>query len=444
MGRYFGTDGIRGQANNTLTLETGLKVGRYLGYYYSKEGRGKIVIGKDTRLSSSMFENALSAGISSSGCDVYLAGYCSTPCLAYLVGEGNFNCGVMISASHNPYGDNGIKIFGGNGLKIGDDVEALIEDYIDGLTSVEYQLDDKIGQVYEYKEGVRLYQDWLLKTYPTSLKGKNFIVDLANGSNCYTAKYVLNKLGCNARYLNDAPNGININNGCGSTHLEMLKEETKKGNYDMGFAFDGDADRVLFTDENGEEVDGDKIMYLLSKYFKAQGRLNGNAMVTTVMSNIGLFKSLDAKGIGYEITPVGDKNVVDCMLKNDYVVGGEQSGHIIIKHDSNFGDGLKTALAVCEALNYYGCSLREAVKEVKIYPQLLVNQRVKDKKTVLDDEEIKALIKEIGDRLGNNGRILVRPSGTEPLIRVMVEAESDEICHDEVYKVIDLIVNKGY
>ena len=438
MGRYFGTDGIRGKAGVTLTDETVYKVGKFVGNYYKD---AKIVIGMDTRLSSKDFEQDLCRGMKESGAEVYLLGYCSTPCLAYITMADKFSCGVMISASHNPYTDNGIKIFANDGFKIKDDIESLIEDYIDDPTGIE---EKEGGKIIDYKEAIREYQNWLLQRYPLDMKGMKVCVDLCNGSNCYTAKDVLNKINGKFEYINDAPDGTNINNNCGSTHLGMLQEKVKNGDYSTGFAFDGDADRVLFVDEDGEVVDGDKIMYMLSKYLKEKGLLNKDTLVTTVMSNIGLYKALEKEGIASDITPVGDKNVCDSIVKNGFVIGGEQSGHIIYANDCFFGDGLKTALLVMEALSHYNISLKESVKDIKIYPQLLVNETVKDKNIVLNDETIMKKIEEVAERLGNNGRILVRPSGTEPLIRVMVEAENDELCHDCVYEVIDLIKERGY
>lgn len=438
MGKYFGTDGIRGKAFETLTDETVYKVGKYLGSFYKD---AKIVIGMDTRQSSKSFEEDLCKGMMESGAKVYLIGYCSTPCLAYTTMNEKFSCGVMISASHNPYTDNGIKVFGNDGFKIGDEIELKIEDYIDNPVGIENK---DGGQIIDYKQAIKTYQNWLLEKYPLDMNGLNICVDLCNGSNCYMAKDVFDKINVNATYLNNSPDGTNINNKCGSTHLEMLMEEVKKGNYSLGLAFDGDADRVLFVDENGELVDGDKIMYLLSKYLKANNKLTNNTLVTTVMSNIGLYKALERIDIKSDITPVGDKNVSDSMQKNNFVVGGEQSGHIIYSGDCYFGDGLKTALLVFEALNYYKQSLKEAVKEVKIYPQLLINTTVTDKKIVLNDEVINEKIDSIAKELGSNGRILVRPSGTEPLIRVMVEAENDELCNKYVYEVIDLIKQRGY
>lgn len=438
MGRYFGTDGIRGKAGVTLTSETVYKIGKFVGNYYKD---AKIVIGMDTRLSSKQFESDLCKGMKESGAKVYLLGYCSTPCLAYTTMNEKFSCGVMISASHNPYTDNGIKIFANDGFKIKDDIEGLIEDYIDNPTGIDSV---NTGEIIEYSSAIKTYQKWLLSLYPLNMNNRKVLVDLCNGSNCYCAKDVLNNIGLKADYLNDSPNGTNINNNCGSTHLEGLSEKVKNSDYELGFAFDGDADRVLFVDEDGEVVDGDKIMYLLSKYLKKHDMLSNNTLVTTVMSNIGLFKSVEKLDINVDITPVGDKNVVDSIVKNGFCVGGEQSGHIIYSNDCFFGDGLKTALFVLKVLSEENLTIKEAVKDVVIYPQLLINEHVKDKKIVLDDEDIKKLIDDISKRLENDGRILVRPSGTEPLIRVMVEASSDEICHDCVYEVIDLIKAKGY
>ena len=438
MGKYFGTDGVRGKAGVTLTDEMVYRIGKFVGNYY-KDAR--IVIGMDTRISSKGFEEDLCKGMTESGAKVYLLGYCSTPCLAYTTMNEKFSCGVMISASHNPYTDNGIKIFANDGFKIGDAIELQIEAYMDDPQGIETV---NTGEVIDYKQAIQTYQNWLLDRYRMDLKGLKVCVDLCNGSNCYTARDVLEKLNGKFTYLNDSPDGTNINNHCGSTHLEMLQEAVKEGDYDLGFAFDGDADRVLFTDEDGNVVDGDRIMYLLSKYLKDNGLLTNNHLVTTVMSNIGLYKALEKLEIESDITPVGDKNVSDSMVRNHYAVGGEQSGHIIYAGDCYFGDGLKTALLVLKALEYYGISLKEAAAEVQIYPQLLVNVTVTDKKIVLNDSEICEKIDAIAKELGNNGRILVRPSGTEPLIRVMVEAENDELCHRYVYDVIDLIKERGY
>lgn len=442
MGKYFGTDGIRGEANVTLTNEIAYSVGRFIGHYYSSQGR-KIVIGKDTRLSSSMFESLLAAGISSEGCDVYELGYVSTPCLAYITMADKFDCGVMISASHNPYTDNGIKIFGNDGIKSQDSFELLIEEYIDSRKGIEYATKDDIGKIIDYHDGLDKYHRWLKSLYPNSLDRFSVLIDCANGSNTYGAKEVLEDLGCNVTAINDEPNGININRGCGSTHLEMLKEEIMKGQYDLGFAFDGDADRVLAVNSKGEEVNGDVIMFILSKYLKALNIMENDTLVVTGYSNIGLHKALKAIGLKTDVVDNGDKYVLESMLKNNYGLGGEQSGHIIIKKDCNFGDGLKTALCLLNALIYFDCSLIDAYKELKIYPQLQVNQKVSDKHLTMKDADILAKVEEIRNKLNGNGQILVRASGTENLVRVMVEAESDELCKQYVYEVIDLIKEKG-
>ena len=444
MGRYFGTDGVRGEANKDLTVSKVYKIGRYVGDYYRKNGKGRILIGKDTRLSSSMFEAALASGIAESGGDALLMGYGTTPCLAYLIANEDFDCGIMISASHNPYHDNGIKIFGTDGLKIKDDLEDPIEDYMDDLFELPRAEGKEIGHITAYAEGIDHYVDWLCRTYPTDLSGTKILLDLCNGGSCTTAEKVFRRLHADYTVMNSAPDGININTNCGSTHLEGLQEAVKKGSYDIGFAFDGDADRVLAVDPQGQVVDGDKIMYLLACYLKEEGKLQGNHLVTTVMSNIGLKKALDKKGISYAITPVGDKNVVDCLRAKGYVGGGEQSGHIINTYSGYFGDGVKTALNVLEVMKKKGQSINELCDELKVFPQLLINVRVKDKNVVLQDEEIKAKINEVAEALGDNGRILVRPSGTEPLIRVMTEAESDELCRQYDDAVIDLIKAKGY
>ena len=383
MAKYFGTDGIRGVANDTLTLDTAYKVGRYLGNYALLNGKAKIVIGKDTRLSSSMFENMLAVGISASGASAYLVGYCSTPSLAYIAENDDFDMGIMISASHNPYYDNGIKVFSNNGIKLSEEIELKVEEYIDNPVGIDLKTNDEIGYIYEYKEGLEHYKDWLKKKYPSSLANNKVLVDCANGSNSAIAYQVLNDLGCNVTAINCHPNGININNGCGSTHLESIKEEIKKDNYDIGFAFDGDADRVLAVNNKGEEISGDKIMYVLAKYLKATNRLSGNTLVVTGYSNIGLHKALKAIDINTEVVANGDKYVLERMLEKDYAIGGEQTGHIINKIDCNYGDGLKNALLLLEALTYFKQDIDEATKDVRIYPQLLVNQKVSDKKIVI-------------------------------------------------------------
>ncbi len=444
MGRYFGTDGIRGVANEGLTPEIAFKVGAYLASYFRAEGHTKIVIGKDTRLSSSLLESALVTGISAYGGDAYMLGYTSTPCLAYNAMHNDFKCGIMISASHNPYYDNGIKVFATNGLKLDASIEAKIEDYIDGKVTLTPVTHAHIGRIYNYNEGVDNYCNWIESLYDIDLSGLKIALDLANGSNCFTAERVMRAKGANLTIINNQPNGLNINTNCGSTHLGMLIDLMKEGKNDIGFAFDGDADRVLIVNKRGEVVDGDAIMYILAKYLRKQGLLKDDMVVTTVMSNIGLYKAFDANDINYEQVAVGDKNVVESMSRNGYNLGGEQSGHIINSNHCLFGDGLKTALNVLEVIVNEKKDLDELSAGLSIYPQLLVNETVKDKKIVLNDAEIKTKIDEIAKELGEDGRILVRPSGTEPLIRVMVEAKTEDICHDLVYQVIDLIKAKGY
>ena len=442
MGKYFGTDGVRGVANKTLTLDMAFRIGRYLGYYAKTNGKKKIVIGKDTRISSSMFENIIASGISASGSNAYLIGYCSTPCLAYVAQHDEFDLGIMISASHNPYYDNGIKVFSNDGIKFKEDILLKVEEYMDNPEGIDYEIEDNIGQIYSYQaEGLNEYINWIKQIYPNNLSEFNVLIDCANGSNSYIAYEVLTKLGCNVNAINNHPNGININNGCGSTHLESIKEEIVKGKYDIGFAFDGDADRLIAVDNKGNEINGDKILYVLAKYLKANNLLKDNTVVVTGYSNIGLHKALEKLDIKTEVVENGDKYVLQRMLEKDYSLGGEQSGHIIIKKDCNFGDGLKTGLCLLSSLKYFNCSINDISDELKIYPQLLVNLKVEDKNAVINSKDVINKINEIKDKLNGNGQVLVRASGTEPIIRVMVEAESDELCNKYVYEIVDLIKN---
>lgn len=442
MSKYFGTDGIRGRANETLTADTAFKVGRYLGYYFSKDGKKKIIIGKDTRLSSDMLENALAAGITSEGCDAYLAGYCPTPMISYLLQQEDFACGAMISASHNPFYDNGIKIFSKEGIKMTSDVEDLIEEFIDDKVTLTYKTNEEIGKVIEYHEGLEQYLDWAVKTFPIDLSKYKLIVDCANGSSCTTAEKVLRRLGADPTMINNTPTGININTKCGSTHPEHLQELIKEGNYDLGLAFDGDADRMILIDSDGEQVTGDHMLYVFGKYFKSKGKLNNNTVVTTVMANLGLFKALEREDIKVASTQVGDKYVFEHMCKEDDIVGGEQSGHIIFKELEKTGDGLVTALMFLSVMVETGKSAIELYDGLKIYPQLLINVPVRDKNEAMEDAEVKKAIDEVNESLQGNGRLLVRPSGTEPLVRVMAEAETDEICAREVNKIVEIVKNK--
>ncbi len=440
MMRWFGTDGIRGVANETLTPELAYKIGSYLGHIY-----GKVIIGKDTRGSSSMLEASLAGGACAYGADVYEMGYTSTPALAYNTMTGPFDCGIMISASHNPYHDNGIKIFAKTGLKISSDIEEAIEDYIDGLVELEKAAPQDIGEVYPYSEGNVLYAEWLQDIFDTDFNGLKIVFDLANGGATYTFKHFIQKYDDgDIKVINDAPDGRNINDHCGSTHLDGLIEEVKSGSYDVGFAFDGDADRVLAVDGDGHVVDGDALMYILACDKKEKGLLSDDMVVTTVMSNYGLYKALDKAGLKYSVVPVGDKNVTDKMIEGGYGIGGEQSGHVIISDDALFGDGLKTALHIIAIMKRTGKSLKDLAGPFKAYPQVLVNAKTAAKDAIMADGEVKDLIAEIDDALAGRGRILVRPSGTEPLIRIMVEAETEADCDRHIQAVLALLRAKSY
>lgn len=443
MGRYFGTDGIRGEANKTLTVHTAFKIGQYLGDYFSNDHKGRIVIGKDTRISSSMFEHALAAGICSGGSDAYLMHVGPTPAIAYLTRTQNFNCGVMISASHNPYYDNGIKIFDENGQKFPADMEARLEDFIDDEFNLQLVSDTKIGEIIEYTSGLDSYLDWMDGLFDVDLSGYTVVIDAANGSATTTAERLLRRKKANVIALFNKPNGVNINNHCGSTHPESLQKAVLEHKADFGFAFDGDADRLIAVDDNGNLVDGDKIMYACGSYLKDKKALKQNTIVATVMSNLGLFKALNQNNISVVQTQVGDKYVYQRMLEGDYTLGGEQSGHIIFKDLATTGDGLLTAMKLIEVVAKTKESLASLVEPCKSYPQVLKNVPVKNKKTVLEDKEINKMIDDINVELNDNGRILVRPSGTESLIRVMVETDDEEKCNYYVDVVIDAIVMKG-
>lgn len=442
MGKYFGTDGFRGKANNTLMVEQAFKVGRYLGYHFNKD-KAKILIGKDTRLSGSMLEAALAAGITASGTNVELLGVCPTPAIAYLVNGTEYACGVMISASHNPYYDNGIKVFSHKGMKLEAAIEDLIEAYVDDKVTIPYGAEDHIGVVKHVPEKLDLYLDYLHKQFKLDLSNYQIVCDLANGSATATAVNLLKRFNANLTVIANEPNGLNINTECGSTHPERLVKIMKEGQYDLGLAFDGDADRLIAVDDQGRIIDGDKALYILGKQMIKQGTLKDNTIVTTVMANFGLYQLFDKEGIAYEKTAVGDKYVYDCMVKNDFKLGGEQSGHIIFKDLMTTGDGLLTAMKLIEAMVSSKQKISELAAPLYIYPQLLINVKVKDKNDVLNDPTINEVIAKIETCLNNEGRILVRPSGTEPLIRVMVEAKTDALCHEYVYQVVDMIKEKG-
>ena len=439
MGKYFGTDGARGRVNENLTLDMAIRIGQYLGWYYGKERHAKIIIGKDTRLSSDMFEMGLAAGATSTGATVYLLGVCPTPSVSYLIRKEHFDCGIMVSASHNPYHDNGIKLFNHEGCKMNPEVENAIEDYIDGKCTVPLAKDDAIGSVIEWDEGLEIYESWLKEIVNIDLSGMKIAVDLANGSATATAVETLSSLGATVEAIHNSPNGININTNCGSTHPQEVQEMMREGNYDVGFAFDGDADRLIAVDEDGNLFNGDYTLYVCGRYMKKNNTLNKNTVVTTVMANLGLYHALRDNVIDYEQTAVGDKYVFECMQNNDYRIGGEQSGHIIFLEHAVTGDGLLTALKLLQIMVDEKKSLKELGKDLFIYPQLLVNVPVQDKNKTMESAELKEQIDQVAAELGDEGRILVRPSGTEPLVRVMVEAKSDELCHDYVYRIVDYI-----
>ena len=439
MGKYFGTDGARGRVNENLTLDMAIRIGQYLGWYYGKERHAKIIIGKDTRLSSDMFEMGLAAGATSTGATVYLLGVCPTPSVSYLIRKEHFDCGIMVSASHNPYHDNGIKLFNHEGCKMNPEVENAIEDYIDGKCTVPLAKDDAIGSVIEWDEGLEIYESWLKEIVNIDLSGMKIAVDLANGSATATAVETLSSLGATVEAIHNSPNGININTNCGSTHPQELQEMMREGNYDVGFAFDGDADRLIAVDEDGNLFNGDYTLYVCGRYMKKNNTLNKNTVVTTVMANLGLYHALRDNVIDYEQTAVGDKYVFECMQNNDYRIGGEQSGHIIFLEHAVTGDGLLTALKLLQIMVDEKKSLKELGKDIFIYPQLLVNVPVQDKNKTMESAELKEQIDQVAAELGDEGRILVRPSGTEPLVRVMVEAKSDALCHDYVYSIVDYI-----
>lgn len=447
MGKYFGTDGFRGEANVDLTVEHAYQVGRFLGWYYGQqaEGRCRIVIGKDTRRSSYMFEYSLAAGLTASGADAYLLHVTTTPSVSYVVRTEGFNCGIMISASHNPYYDNGIKVLNERGEKLEEEVIEKIEKYLDGeMGEIPMARRDAIGCTVDFAAGRNRYVGYLISTATRSFKNMKVGLDCANGSAFTIAKSVFDALGAETHVISNHPDGLNINTDCGSTHIEHLQKFVKENHLDVGFAYDGDADRCLAVDENGELVDGDKIMYVCGKYMKNQGTLVNNTVVTTVMSNFGLYKAFEREEIAYEKTAVGDKYVYENMAQNGHCLGGEQSGHIIFSKHATTGDGILTSLKVMEVILEKKQTLGKLASEVQIYPQVLKNVRVKSKAEAQEDADVQAEVQKVADALGTTGRILVRQSGTEPLIRVMVEAETDEICEKYVDQVIDVLKSKGH
>lgn len=443
--KYFGTDGFRGEANVDLNVVHAYKVGRFLGWYYGQEHKARIIIGKDTRRSSYMFEDALASGLTASGADVYLLHVTPTPSVSYVVRTEQFDCGIMISASHNPYYDNGLKVINGNGHKLEAEIEEKIEEYIDSEKDIiPFATREKIGRTIDYSIGRHRYIGYLMSLATRSFKNVRVGLDCANGSSYSVAKGVFDALGAKTYTIGMEPNGTNINDGCGSTHIENLQEFVRENNLDIGFAYDGDADRCLAVDDKGEVIDGDAILYLCGCYLKEKGELNNNTIVTTVMSNLGLYKALDKKGIAYEKTIVGDKYVNANMTENGHSLGGEQSGHIIFSKYAVTGDGVLTSLMLMEVMLEKKRKLSELRRELKIYPQLLKNVKVSDKTAARQDDDVLEAAKRVEEKLGDEGRILLRESGTEPLVRVMVEAKTQELCEECVNEVIEVLYKKGH
>lgn len=454
MGKYFGTDGFRGEANVDLTVEHAYQVGRFLGCYYGQtakktpenpEGRCRVVIGKDTRRSSYMFEYSLAAGLTASGADAYLLHVTTTPSVSYVVRTEGFDCGIMISASHNPFYDNGIKVINGRGEKLEEEVIEKIEAYLDGEAGeIPFALRENIGRTVDYAAGRNRYIGYLISIATRSFKGKKVALDCSNGSASAIAKNVFDALGAETYVINNTPNGVNINTDCGSTHIHVLQEYVKKNGCDVGFAYDGDADRCIAVDENGNEINGDLILYICGKYMKENGSLFHNTVVTTVMSNFGLYKAFDREGISYEKTKVGDKYVYENMAQYGNCLGGEQSGHIIFSKHATTGDGILTSLKVMEVILEKKETLGHLASEVEIFPQVLKNVRVHNKQQAQDDPKVQEEVAKVAEALGSDGRILLRQSGTEPVVRVMVEASSEELCEKYVDQVIDVMKAQGH
>lgn len=444
--KYFGTDGFRGEANKNLNVYHAFKIGRFIGDYFSEKnnGRGKILIGKDTRRSSYMFEDALSAGITSSGSNAHLLHVTPTPSVSYITRTEDFDCGIMITASHNPYHDNGIKIINKYGEKMEDEFLMKLEEYIDSdIEDIDLACGEDIGRTVDYIGGRNRYIAYLIQTVTKSFEGIKVGLDCANGAAFTIAKPVYDALGADTFLINAEPNGFNINKDAGSTHIEGLQKYVVENKLDLGFAFDGDCDRCIAVDNEGNVIDGDSILYILANFMKKEGGLDSNSVVTTIMSNLGLYKAFDELGINYEKTDVGDKNVHARMYEKDIELGGEQSGHVIIKKFANTGDGILTSLKVMEAMIESKNDLKSLVRDLKIYPQVLINVRVKDKNTVLDNTNVKESIEKIENKLGDSGRVLVRKSGTEPLIRVMVEAETEDVANESANEIVSTIKENG-
>jgi len=444
MGKYFGTDGFRGEANVDLTVTHAFRIGLFLGGYFGKERRARVVLGKDTRRSSYMYEAALCAGLAAAGADAYTLHVTTTPSVSFVTRTEGFDCGVMISASHNPFYDNGIKLLNSAGEKMEDAVIEAVEAYLDGKgPEIPLATGGDVGRIVDHAAGRNRYIGYLISLSTQSYRGVRVGLDCANGSTWQIAKSVFDALGAETYVLANRPDGLNINLDCGSTHIERLQEYVLREKLDVGFAFDGDADRCLAVDEKGQLVDGDKILYLCAARMKERGTLGDTKVVTTVMSNLGLYKALDAIGVGYEQTAVGDKYVWENMAANGHLIGGEQSGHIIFRKHAVTGDGLLTAIKVMQAMLDRKAPLSELVAPVTVYPQVLKNVVVTDKDTVMADEAVQASVREVSAALGDTGRVLLRKSGTEPVLRVMAEAPTPELCEKSVDTIIDAMRKQG-
>jgi len=446
MGKYFGTDGFRGEANVNLTYDHAVKIGRFLGWYYGKKQgkQARILIGKDTRRSSYMFEYGLVSGITASGADAYIMHVTTTPSVSYITRVDKFDCGIMISASHNPYYDNGIKLINSDGEKMDEETILQVEEYIDGAYEIPLATREEIGKTVDYVAGRNRYIGYLISLSKYSFSGKKVALDCANGASWAIARSVFDALGASTYVINAEPDGFNINTNCGSTHIENLQKYVVDNKMDVGFAYDGDADRCLCVDEKGNVVTGDHIIYIYGLYMKERGKLLNNKVVTTVMSNFGLYKALDKVGIEYEKTKVGDKYVYENMKANGHRIGGEQSGHIIFSKYATTGDGILTSLKMMEVMLAKEKPMSELAAPVVFYPQVLKNVRVKSKPEAQNDPDVQAAVQKVAEALGDNGRILVRESGTEPVIRVMVEAGTHEECEKYVDDVIAVISQKGH
>lgn len=446
MGKYFGTDGFRGEANVELTADHAYKIGRFLGWHYGRQNpdNARIVIGKDTRRSSYMLEYALAAGITASGADAYLLHVTTTPSVSFVTRTESFDCGVMISASHNPYYDNGIKLLNGNGEKMEQSTLDLVEEYLDSGRELPFATGEKVGRTVDHVAGRNRYVGYLISLGRFSFKGLRIGLDCANGAAWNIARTVFEALGAKTYLLGADPDGVNINAGVGSTHIEKLQKLVTEKELDVGFAYDGDADRCLCVDEKANVVTGDHILYILGKYMAKKGMLDGDTVVTTVMSNFGLYKALDQAGIGYAKTAVGDKYVYEYMQKNGCSLGGEQSGHIIISKYANTGDGILTSLKIMEVMLAKKHTLSELCDGLTVYPQKLQNVRVQDKKAAQEDPRVQQAVEQVAEALGERGRILVRESGTEPVIRVMVEAPTQKECDEYVNRVCKVVQNTGH